>query len=185
VGEMNVLAVNKSNQALYLQRNALLILVVILLFSNVVLSIVAFSKQDKTIIVPALMEEVSVTGKDIFSESYTEQMTLFFIPLLLDLTPSNIQYKSKVLLKYADSDSYHRFVKYFKDVGAKCKKYNLVTKFDVSSMKILDSGKRVEVKGLLSSVFGENSRKQEQVVYDISYKKAFGKLGTVAKFLNS
>ena len=46
--------------------------------------IIAISKNDRTIIIPALKDTISVTG-DNFSESYIEQMTLFYIEMLLDL----------------------------------------------------------------------------------------------------
>ena len=173
---MNPLRVNKENQRLYIQRSMLLLIAGVLLVSNLLLSIFTISKKEKIIIVPALTEEASITGEDGFSESYIEKMTIFFIELLLDLTPDNIKYKSQILLKHAESGSYHTLVRHYKEEEDRYRKYRLATKFDITGMRILDSGNKVEIEGVLSSRFGEDSMKQKQVKYEVKYKKGVGRL---------
>ena len=109
---MNPLKSNEQNQVLYKQRNILLTICSLLLISNILFGIIGISKDDKTIIVPALKDTVLVTGKNNFSDSYIEQMTLFYIEMLLDLTPDNIDYKSQILLKHVNSKSYHSFIEH-------------------------------------------------------------------------
>ena len=56
------------------------------------------------------------------------------------------------------------------------KKYRVATKFDLSNIRILDQGRKVEVEGVFSSSFGEGSKDQRKVTYSILYKKSAGKL---------
>ena len=141
------------------------------------MSIFTLAKRERTIIIPALQEEISITGRgENFSESYIEQMTIFFVELLLDLTPENIKYKSQVLLRHVIPESYHSLSDHYKEEEAKHKKYRLATKFDIIGMRILEGGIRVEIEGLLSSRFGEDSLRQKQVRYEARYKKAGGRL---------
>ena len=120
---MNPSIVNEQNQVLYKQRTILLVVCSLLLIGNILFGIIAISKNDRTIIIPALKDAISVTG-DNFSKSYIEQMTLFYIEMLLDLTPDNIDYKSQILLSHVDSASYHSFIQHYKEEVAKYKNTN-------------------------------------------------------------
>ncbi len=162
---MNPNYISEQNQTLYKQRNILLIICSLLIVSNVLFGIIGISKNNRTIIIPALKDTVSVVGKDGFSDSYIEQMTLFYVEMLLDLTPANIDYKSQILLKHVDSNSYHSFIEHYKEEKEKYKKYKLATKFDITNIKILKNSNEVEITGILSSSFGKGS------VIDIAYNK--------------
>ena len=168
--------VNEQNKILYKQRNILLVVCSLLLISNIIFGIIALIKSEKTIIIPALKEEVEIQGKMGFSDSYIEQMTLFYIDMLFDLTPDNIDYKSQILLKHVDSKSYHNFVEHYKKEKEKYKKYKLSTKFDITSINILKNGETVEVSGVLSSHFGKGSEAQKQAIFVIGYTKSQGRL---------
>jgi type IV conjugative transfer system protein TraE len=173
---MNPLKVHKDNQSLYLQRNVLLVILGAMLLSNVVLSIFVLSKSERVVIVPALKEEVSVIGGSGFSESYIEQMTVFFTSMLFDLTQENIGYKSQALLKQVEAGSYHEFLEYYNEEKVKCAKYKLSSKFDMTQLRILKEGREVEVQGLLSSSFGKGSNEQKEVTYTLTYIRSHGKL---------
>ena len=86
---MNPLEVNKSNQVLYKQRNILLIISTAMIASNILFGIVALSKSERIVIMPHLKEQVSITGGSEFSESYIDQMTFFYVDMLLNVTPDN------------------------------------------------------------------------------------------------
>lgn len=173
---MNPNMVNEQNKTLYKQRNMLFIICSLLLVSNILSGMIGLMRNDKTIIVPALKETVSVMGEDRFSDSYIEQMTLFYVEMLLDLTPDNIDYKSQILLKHVDSGAYHSFVEHYKEEKQKYKKYKLATKFDITGLKISKEGKEVEITGILSSSFGKSGENQKPATYVIGYGKAQGRL---------
>ena len=173
---MNPLIVNKQNQVLFRQRNILLAVCGLMVIGNILFGAIAITKQERTIIVPALKDEVNIIGSDGFNEAYIEQMTLLFTDLLLNLTPANIEYKSKVLLKHVDSRGYQDFIEHYKEEEKKYKKYRLATRFDITNIKIIGEGEEVEIKGVLNSSFGKGAEKQSQVTYSIGYSKAPGRL---------
>lgn len=177
---MNPNLLYQKQQQLRLQRNILLILGLLLLGSNVLLSIFVFSKAEKTIIVPAnLTREATIEGGN-FSESYIEEMTIFFSSLLLDLTPETIDYKSSILLRFVEPNSYHTLQEYFVQEGIKHKQYNLSTHFRIKVIRILNHGNIAEIEGILMSRFGEESVKESKVTYGIEYKSLDGRLQIVS-----
>ena len=172
---MNPLNLQKDNQRLYLQRKYLLCIAGAMIAANLALSICLFGKSDKTIIVPAqLGEPISVSSSEL-SESYIEQMTEFFSGLLLDLTPSNVGYKSAVALKHVDSSGYTELQNYFKEEEEKHKKYNLATHFSPTCIKVLSNLER-EVSGILTSRFGDAGKQETHVSYRIKYRNKGGRL---------
>lgn len=173
---MNPVEISRKSHVLYVQRNVLLMVTVIMLASNLLLAIGIFSKSEKVVIVPALKEGVAITGVNGFNESYIEQMTIFFSELLFDLTPGNIGYKRDILLRHVYAPYYKVFTEYYKEEESKYKKYSLSSKFDITGMKVLKAGEKVEVKGLLSSKFGHDAKKQEEVIYKLGFKKSHGRL---------
>lgn len=177
--KMDPTILHNQNRTLFLQRNILLLITGILLLGNVMLAFATFSRREKTIIVPAnLGREVVIEGKDIFDEAYIEEMTLFFSDLLLNLTPQNINYKSSKLLRYVEASAYHKMKEYFVQEGEKYNKYRLSTKFSMNEIKIF--GMKVEITGILSSKFGEDSESNQQRTFVIEYDKHRGKLQIVS-----
>lgn len=177
---MNPNLLYQKQQQLRLQRNILLVLGLVLLFSNILLSIFVLNKADKTIIIPATLarEVAMVEGR--FSDSYIEEMTIFFSNLLLDLTPETIDYKSSILLRFVEPSSYHVLQEYFVQEGVKYRKYNLSTNFHVKAIRVLSGGNMAEIDGILTSRFGEESMKENKVTYKIEYKGFGGRLQIVS-----
>ena len=173
---MNPLIVNKQNEALYRQRNILLGVCLLMVIGNILLGVIAITKRERTIIIPALKEQVEIIGEDGFSESYIEQMTLLYTDLLLNLTPDNIEYKSRLLLKHVDSRGYQEFIEHYKEEEKKYKKYRLSTRFDITDIKIIGKGEEVEIRGVLNASFGKGAEKQSETTYLIGYSRAAGRL---------
>lgn len=174
---MNPLHLQQSNQILFLQRNILLFVTLILLISVLILSSCLLLKGTKTIIVPAtLSREVTLEGSNSFSEEYIEEMSIFFAHLLLNLSAENISYNSQLLLKYASAESYHILEEYFKSEEQKCKKYNLVTRFNIKKLKIIDSGRSAEIEGILESRFASDATQKSRAKFVIEYGSLAGRL---------
>jgi len=172
---MDPLSIQRDSQRLFLQRNLLIVIGGALLITNVILAACLYGHTDRTIIVPAqLNQEVSLSGAE-FSESYMEEMTTFFLGLLLDLTPDNVEYKSSLVLKHVAPGSYNDLKKYFKEEAEKHKKYSLATHFSVTAISVSSAMER-EVTGMLTSRFGDTGKKDQQVSYRIGYRNKNGRL---------
>lgn len=164
------------------QRNSSFVICGILMATCLVLSVCLLNKNEKTIIIPAtLSRELEFVGSHM-STSYLEEMTHFFTNLLLDLTPQNIEYKSKQLLKYAEPASYHILEKYFAEESDKHKKYNLATSFTLLEIKVMPESLSAEVRGVLQAKFAEAGSEQQNVSYRIHYKNSGSKL-LITKFM--
>jgi conjugal transfer pilus assembly protein TraE len=167
---MNPMKILAQSKRLSLQRGFLLCAVLMLLVSNIVLSIVLMGKGDKTIVLPGYVSrEFSVEGVDIVSDGYIEQMSMYFAHLLLDLTPQNISYNSSLFLKNVDQKNYFVLVEYFQNKEKTHKNYNLVTRFDVTSLKILKEKGVVEIEGVLTAYFGKDKKIEKSAKYLLNY----------------
>jgi len=172
---MDPLSIQRDSQRLFLQRNILIVIGGVLLVTNFILAACLYGHTEKTIIVPTqLNQEVSFAGME-FSESYIEEMTNFFLGLLLDLTPDNVEYKSSLVLKHVEPGSYKNLKKYFKEEAEKHSKYRLSTHFSVTSVSAISSMER-EVTGILTSRFGDTGKKDQKVSYRIGYGNKNGRL---------
>lgn len=173
---MNPLKLQQDSAALYKQRNALIIISVVLLFINALFAVSYFSRTEKIILVPPhLTKEVGVSD-NVFSESYIEEMTDFFATLMLNLTADNIKYRSSVLLKHVDSGSYHVIQNHFKEEEDKYLKYNLATQFTATDMKVNAQGLVCIIRGVLVSKFADTGAQENRVAYRIEYKNSKGRL---------
>ena len=158
------------------QRNILLLLGSIVLFANIVLTLSLFGQKQRTIIIPAnLKQEIEFVGSEV-SVSYLEEMTTFFTSLLLDLTPTNIDHKSKIILRYVEPSAYHNLQHYLDEEIKKHKEYNLTTSFSLTELRVIPELLYVDIYGVLTSKFGIEGYKDQDVVYRISYKNVQGKL---------
>jgi type IV conjugative transfer system protein TraE len=97
------------------QRNLLAVLLGVMFLSNIFLSTSLLLKDTRIVIVPAgLTNEVVVSNAGV-SNSYVEEMTSFFLSYLLDLSPSNINYRSQVILRHVIPEYYQTMNNYFKE----------------------------------------------------------------------
>lgn len=182
---MNPVVLQKHSQILFLQRNILLFLLLVLLVCVFILSVCLLLKSSKTVIVPAsLSREVMLENGSAFSDEYLEEMSMFFAHLLFDLNAFNVVHNSHILLRHVDSDSYHVLSEYFKVEEQKCKKYNLVTKYNIQKIRILEGGKGVELEGILESRFANDFVQRSNAKFVLEYGNIAGRLviiGFIAK----
>lgn len=163
-------------QTLHKQRLVLSCVLVCLLVTNLFLAGIVFSQKPKTILVPPFLNKtVSLEGES-FSKAYIEEMTSFFIYLLLELSKDTLSYKSQRLLRHVDSDSYESLKTYFKEEEKKLKDYNLKTSFSVTGLTVHSDNLGADVTGVLKSDFMSEGIKESQASYRIRYKGDYGRL---------
>jgi len=91
-------------QAILKQRNMLFPIVVLLGLSQLLLIILLFWKDDRTIFMPPVLDKpFSIHGSS-YSASYYEQMGLFLANLLLSKTAETAEHQHQLLFKYVDSE---------------------------------------------------------------------------------
>ena len=166
----------KDIKTLYTQRTVLCALGLCLLVSNLFLSVSLFSQKQKTILVPPYLKTTVSLDGDSFSESYIEEMTSFFLYLLLELSFETIPYKSSRLLRHVEEDSYEGLKTYFQNEEKKHKEYNLKTSFTITKIAVHKDKLGADITGILKSVFSGEGEKDSQVSYSIRYRSHHGRL---------
>lgn len=91
-------------QTILKQRNMLFPIVVILGVSQILLILLLFWKDDRTIFMPPVLDKpFSIHGSS-YSASYYEQMGLFLCNLLLTKTAETAEQQHQLLFKYVDPE---------------------------------------------------------------------------------
>jgi conjugal transfer pilus assembly protein TraE len=91
--------------------------------------------RDRTIVTPPVIEKSFWVTADTVSDAYIQQMSLWLSTLILDVTPDDIAYKSKLLLQYAHPEL-HGKLKERQDLEAqRIKRDNISTYFVLQTIR--------------------------------------------------
>ena len=160
------------------QRNLFLILTLMMGLSASCLSVMLLAKNQRTILVPGLSQEIWVEGKGV-SRSLLEETTYMYLPLLLDLSANEIDHRAGIIFKYV-SQSEPIYIKkmqeYFTENKLKYKKFGLSTYFSTKNLEIDRENMLVTANGTLTSTFGEGGYESKPTSYQLSYEWTSGKL---------
>ena len=162
---MELKSLNININRIILQRNFFLLVVLIMLLVNAGLVFKLISDEKKTVIIPAnLVKEIEITDSKV-SVSYVEEMVAFFVPNLLSLNTSDIEFKSKIILQNTHHSFYQAMSNYYREERKKRHEYNLSTHFVMNGIEIDGAEGIARVSGTLHSNFGHNGTKEEQKQY--------------------
>jgi type IV conjugative transfer system protein TraE len=143
-----------------------------------VLSLKILSSSERVILVPGLNREVW-TAKDGVSASYLEEAAAMYLPLLLDLDYTSIDWKRERLLSHvsqSDSAYMKELTEYFARTKEKYKQFSLSSHFAVKKLEINQKELTVKAIGTLISRFGEKGFESVPAVYGMSFEWIGGKL---------
>jgi conjugal transfer pilus assembly protein TraE len=160
------------------QRNFFAGCLALALGSSFLLSIKLASTSEKIFMVPGISKEMLIDGDNV-SQSYLEETSLLFISALLDLTPTTIDAKKDIILKYSSKrspESLKSLQEYFASASNNIKKFQLSTFF--APKKLYVDSKKLEViaEGSLSSTFGKRGFEDREVRYKLSFDYVAGHL---------
>lgn len=160
---------------LLVQRNLFLGLVVALLLIAILQASFLFIKKERVIISPPELKQGYWVEGDRFSNSYLEEMALFFSHLLLDVSESNVLPQGEIVLRSVSPEVYGAFkAKLLKDVE-RLRKQQLTLHFVPREIEIVGP-LAVAITGSLRSYVGANKVTQVQETYKISFTQNRGRL---------
>lgn len=134
-------------QTILKQRNMLFPIVVILGVSQVLLILLLFWKDDRTIFMPPVLDKpFSIHGSS-YSASYYEQMGLFLCNLLLTKTAETAEQQHQLLFKYVDPELLGVFKRDLMDEVETLKKDNAGYVFYPTEIKVNLGNHSVLLKG--------------------------------------
>ena len=100
----------KNTEKLVAQRNCFLLFSAVLSVAVVLLSILLFFKNERTVIVPTTGPSFWIEDTKV-SNAYLEKMGLFLSDLLLNRTPSDVEKKNQIVLEYVHPAFYQEIRK--------------------------------------------------------------------------
>ncbi len=177
--EIAILADKQRN--LLLQRNILAGVCVLTLLGNIILAICVFSNERQTYIIPAHFNKEMLLSNKRLSVSYLEEMSVFYLDLLLGLNEGNIDYNSSLILRHIHPSFYKQISKFLSEEKKRYQEYRLSTHFKLTKLNIDDKNLIAEVSGILTSYYGNTGKSSDAVSYRIEYDYSAGVL-TIKNF---
>lgn len=160
------------------QRNLFMFLCIISVSTCLILGIKMLRSEERIILVPGLNQEVW-TSQDGVSPSYLEEVTAMYLPLLLDLDHTSIDWKKERLISHvSQSDPVYMqsLVAYFARTKETYKQFLLSTSFAVKKLEIDPKAITVIAHGQLISRFGEKGFESIPAIYRLSFEWVAGRL---------
>ena len=177
--EISILAGKQHN--LLLQRNILAGVCTLTLLGNVILASCVFTQERQTYIVPAHFTKEMLLSNKRLSSSYLEEMSVFYLDLLLGLNEGNFSYNSSLVLRHIHPSFYNQVSKFLDEEKKRYKEYRLSTHFKLTKLDIDDKNLIAEASGILISYFGNSGKASDSVRYRIEYDYSAGVL-TIKNF---
>lgn len=158
------------------ERNIALMISILMVVSNLLLIIKVCTQKDRVVIVPAYQQQSFWLDQANVSKEYLEQMSLFFIENLLNLTADSIPYQRDVILKHVVPCFYGELKKRFIEEEARYRKESLTT--NIKPMKIIvdEANKITTVVGIFTSFIAGKQIKQTKDSYELKFIYEHGKL---------
>lgn len=166
------------NESIIRQRNFFAGCLALAVGSCFLLSGKLASTSEKILMVPGISKEMIIDG-DKVSQNYLEETALLFISALLDLTPTTIEAKREIILKYASKrspESLKSLQDYFAQASNNLKKFQLSTFFAPKKLYVDSKTLEVIAEGLLSTTFGKRGFEEREVKYKLSFDYVAGHL---------
>ncbi len=156
--------------------NHRLIFGVVMLGVNVLLALMLFNHKERIVVVPPQLHTSIWTEKDTVSQSYLEEMAIFFAKQILDLTPSTASYQREHILRYVAPSFYHALRKKMLDEEEQYKKDNLCTSFRPLSAVVNVKALQVTLTGLLQQYVSNKFVQQTKEVFEMHFSYEAGQL---------
>lgn len=161
------------------QRNRNLGLTIGLLAAGHVVSLLVIlnlAGTTRTVVVPPTIEKTFWVSRDKASAEYLEQMASFIAWLVLDVTPSSIDWKKSVLLSYVQPEQYG-VLKTRQEVEAeRLKRINASTLFMPQQLVASEDKQSVVVRGRLRTLVNGTETANELKAYLIEFGYSGGRM---------
>jgi type IV conjugative transfer system protein TraE len=174
--QLNVM--NQNIELVARQRNVFMILCILSLLCLTLVSLKLLSVSEKTRLVPGLNQEVWTTDNNV-SSSYLEENAAMYLPLLLDLDTTSIDWKRDRIMTHVsmtDPESLKLLREYFAKAKEQYGHFALSTHFALKKLETDADNLMVRAHGQLVSRFGNRGYESESMVYGLSFEWVAGRL---------
>ena len=152
-----------------LAENFFLRVLCLLLALIIVVSVVFLRGKDRIIIVPPKIEKDVWIESNRVSDSYLEQMGIFFATFACNMSPINAEYNAKVISEHTTLSSRAESRSEIMAQAAYFKKNNVTQSFFPEAVKVDAENKSVIVEGLAIRYVGSVKMSQERASVNIKF----------------
>jgi conjugal transfer pilus assembly protein TraE len=158
------------------ERNIALMMAICMGISNLLLIIKICTTNQRIVVVPAYQQQSFWLDQAQVSSEYLEQMTLFFLENMLNLTADSIAYQRDVILKHVNPGFYGELKKRFIEEEIRYKKESLATNIKPMKIVVDESSKTTTVVGVFTSFVAGKQVKQTKDSYQLQFIYEHGRL---------
>jgi type IV conjugative transfer system protein TraE len=169
---------NQNIEIVARQRNIFIVLCMLSLICLLIVSLKLLSTHERTILIPGLNQEAWASDKGV-SSSYLEETTVMYLPLLLDLDSTSIDWKRDRIMTYVSNSNelnLKLLTEYFARVKEQYNQFSLSTHFALKKLVTNPEQLKVKAYGQLVSRFGDRGFESEIAAYSLSYEWVAGRL---------
>ena len=169
---------NQNIEIVARQRNIFMVLCMLSLICLLIVSLKLLSTNERTILIPGLNQEAWASDKGV-SSSYLEETTVMYLPLLLDLDSTSIDWKRDRIMTYVSNSNelnLKLLTEYFARVKEQYNQFSLSTHFALKKLVTNPEQLKVKAYGQLVSRFGDRGFESEIAAYSLSYEWVAGRL---------
>lgn len=148
--------------------------IVILLLLLSTMAIIAFGKEDKTIIIPPEIDKTFWVKSSSVSSEYIEEMALFFTSLVLNVSPANVDYQHEAFLKYVDPQKYGAIKTRLTTIRNRIKRDGISKSFTAAEPEI--EGSNVIIRGKTRIYVGSQETRLLEKAYKVVFTIKKGKI---------
>ena len=103
--------------------------------------------------------------------SYLREMAYYYVQLVMNVTPHNVEYSTDLFLKYVDPSLYPDLSSKLRVVANRIKRDNVSTVYFPSQLDIDEAGLRVVATGHMSTYVGDFKKSDEIRKYIIEFNR--------------
>lgn len=132
--------------------------------------------RERTILVPPVIEKTFWVSHDKVSSSYLEQMAAFVAYLILDVSPTSVEWKKNLLLQYVDVNNVGELEMRQKTEADRLQAANAAMQYSVQSLTADERDMAVIMTGRLSTYINGQRTNDEQKYYLLQFAYASGRV---------
>lgn len=125
----------------------------------------------RTVITPTVIHEEFWVSDQGVSKSYLREMAYYYIQLVMNVTPHNVEYTTDLFLKYVDPSLYPELSAKLSVVSGRIRRDNVSTVYFPSQLDIDEKGLRVIATGHMSTYVGDFKKSEEIRKYLIEFNR--------------
>lgn len=162
--------------SLQVQRNGFAGLSISLLVVVIIQAFLLLFKNSQTIILPPETKQSFWVEGNSFSPIYLEEQGMYFMHLLMDVSPSNILAQGEILLRYVDSRYHGEFKTRLFREEQRLKQGNLSLHFTPTECEVFPSEMAVEITGDLNGYVASKKISNHRETYRLEFIGVKGRL---------